>query len=85
MLATSHIVKVTEYGAGRVGLAKRNSNAPEQTAAELLRDLLILQLGLARVPQDKIRKIAGCRMDRVNAILKHVPKSNRKSSREKIK
>jgi hypothetical protein len=44
---------------------------------ELLRNLLIVQLGLAKVPQDKIRKIAGCGINRVNDVLKHIPKSNR--------
>ena len=62
-------------------MAKQNATR-EQTTTDLLRDLLILQLGLAKVPQDKIRKIAGCGMNRVNDILKHIPKSNRKSSRE---
>ncbi len=58
-------------------MAKQNAPTPEQAATELLRDLLILQLGLAKVPQDKIRKIAGCGMTRVNDLLKHIPKSNR--------
>jgi hypothetical protein len=58
-------------------LAKQNALTPEQATPELLRDLLILQLGLAKVPQDKIRKIAGCGMNRVNDLLKHIPKTNR--------
>jgi hypothetical protein len=63
-------------------LAKQNATK-EQMTTELLRDLFILQLGLAKVPQDKIRKIAGCGINRVNDILKHIPKSNRRrSSRE---
>jgi hypothetical protein len=36
---------------------------------ELLRDLLIIQLGLARVPQAKIREIAGCDLNRVNRVV----------------
>ena len=56
-------------------LAKQHASTPEQASTELLRDLLILQLGLAKVPQDKIRKIAGCGMNRVNDLLKHIPKS----------
>jgi hypothetical protein len=68
--------------AGRVALAKQKAAVPKQAATEILRDLLILQLGVARVPQDKIRKIAHCGMNRVNDILKHIPKTTRKSSRE---
>lgn len=46
---------------------------------ELIRTLLIVQLGMAKVPQENIRKIAGCDMNRVNAILKLVmPKSKKK-------
>jgi hypothetical protein len=40
--------------------------------AELLRDMLIVQLGLAGVPQDKIRVIAQCGTDRVTRIVKHL-------------
>lgn len=39
---------------------------------ELLRAMLIVQLGLADVYRTDIRKIAGCDMNRVNAILKPV-------------
>jgi hypothetical protein len=67
-------------GAGRSDIvAKKNSTRPGQEATELRRDLLILQLGLANVPQDRIRKIAGCGMNRVNDMLKYIPKPNRKS------
>jgi hypothetical protein len=44
---------------------------------ELLRNMLIVQLGMANVPQNHIRKIAGCGMNRVNEILKRIPKSSR--------
>lgn len=37
---------------------------------ELIRDLLIAQLGLAGVPQPDIRKIARCDMHRVNRIVR---------------
>jgi hypothetical protein len=55
------------------------NNAPktDQEIAELLRNLLIVQLGLAKVPQNDIRKIVGCSMARVNDILKHLPKVKR--------
>ena len=74
-------MRYPEAGEGKL-LAKQNATTYAHATTELLRDLLILQLGLAKVPQDKIRKIAGCGMNRVNDILKHVPKSNRKSSRD---
>lgn len=63
-------------------MAKQNALTSEQATTELLRDLLILQLGLAKVPQDKIRKIAGCGINRVNDTLKHIPKASRKLARE---
>ena len=37
---------------------------------ELIRDLLIAELGLAGVPQPDIRKIARCDMHRVNRIVR---------------
>lgn len=39
--------------------------------AELLKDLLITELGRAGVPQPEIRKIVGCDMNRVSRIVKH--------------
>lgn len=39
---------------------------------ELLRDLLITQLGIAGVRQDVIREIAVCGANRVSAIVKHI-------------
>ena len=62
-------------------MTKGNAATSEQETTELLRDLLILQLGLAKVPQDKIRKIARCGMNRVNDMLKYIPKPNRGKSR----
>jgi hypothetical protein len=53
----------------------------ENETTELVRDLLILQLGLARVPQDKIRKIARCGINRVNDTLKYIPKGSRGKTR----
>jgi hypothetical protein len=54
----------------------RESKA-EDEIADLLRNLLIVQLGLAKVPQNDIRKIVGCSMGRVSDILKHLPKPSR--------
>ncbi len=47
------------------------ANGGNETA-ELLKDMLIVQLGLAGVPQQKIRIIARCNIGRVNGIMKHL-------------
>lgn len=49
----------------------------EQTAEELLRDLLIVQLGLAGLTQHQIREIVGVDIYRVNRIVKHFKKNNK--------
>lgn len=41
------------------------------TTNELLRDLLIVQLGLAGLTQHQIREIVGVDIHRVNRIMKH--------------
>jgi hypothetical protein len=61
----------------RTNLAKNKLTPPQEEAVELLRNILIVQLGVAKVPQDEIQKIAGCGINRVNDVLKHIPKSNR--------
>lgn len=61
----------------RIHLKKNKQLASEEEAVELLRNILIVQLGIAKVPQNEIRKIAGCSINRVNDLLKHMPKSNR--------
>jgi hypothetical protein len=58
-------------------LAKKKVPTPEEEMVELLRNMLIVQLGIAKVPQNDIRKIAGCGINRINDVLKHIPKSNR--------
>ena len=50
---------------------KMSSNSSKDMA-ELLKDLLITQLGIAQVPQQSIRQIVGCDMNRVNRIVKHL-------------
>jgi len=52
--------------------------------AELLKDLLIAQLGTAGVPQQAIRKIVGCDMNRVSRIYKYVKKARRKHTRNEV-
>ena len=58
-------------------MARKKDAKTDGEIADLLRDLLIVQLGLAKVAQNDIRKILGCSMGRVNDILKHLPKTSR--------
>lgn len=43
-----------------------------EESTELLRTLIIVQLGLAGIPRQNIRSIAGCDMNRVTKILKRI-------------
>lgn len=43
---------------------------------ELLKKILIVQLGLAGVPQTVVRKIVGGDIARVNEVMKHLPKKS---------
>lgn len=56
-------------------MAKASRTQAFNETADLLRDLLIVQLGLAGVPQRKIRTIVGCDMNRVTDIVRHLPKA----------
>jgi hypothetical protein len=47
-------------------------NKSTEAAPDLLRKLIIVQLGLARVPQQQIRKIVGDDINSVNAIVKNL-------------
>ena len=47
------------------------------TTVEVLKDILITQLGIAGVPQQNIRKIVGCDINRVSAIVRHVKTAKR--------
>ena len=49
----------------------------EQTTDDLLRDILIAQLGLAGLTQHQIREIVGVDIHRVNRIVKHFKKINK--------
>jgi predicted XRE-type DNA-binding protein len=51
--------------------------AKEQTTDDLLRDLIIIQLGLANLSQAQIREIVGVDMHRVSRILKHFKKNKK--------
>ncbi len=48
--------------------------------AELLKDLMIVQLGIAGVPQQSIRAILGCSIGRVNRIVRHLKKAGKGES-----
>jgi len=50
------------------------SQKKEQTTEDLLRELLIVQLGLAGLTQHQIREIVGVDIHRVNRIVKHFKK-----------
>jgi hypothetical protein len=52
-------------------MAKSRVNGPNEIA-ELLKDLLITQLGAAGVRQQAIRQVVGCSMTRVNRIVRHL-------------
>ncbi len=43
----------------------------KETTDDLLRDLMIIQLGIAGLTQAQIREIVGVDMHRVNRIVKH--------------
>jgi len=50
----------------------------KRTSEDFLRDILIVQLGLAGITQHKIREIVGCDMKQVNRIVKHFKKLSQK-------
>jgi hypothetical protein len=56
-------------------MAARKEKKQTDPTTELVRDLLIAQLGLAGVAQQEIRKIAGCDMKRVTRIVKPINKA----------
>ena len=47
----------------------------DKSVAELLQDMIIIQLALAGVGQHQIREIAGVDIHRVSRIAKHIKKS----------
>jgi hypothetical protein len=58
-------------------VAKKSVHYDEST--ELIRTMIIVQLGLAGIPQRSIRLIAGCDINRVNKILKHLKSKARRT------
>lgn len=61
-------------------MARRKRTSTDERT-ELIRTLIIVQLGLAGVPQQSIRTIAGCDINRVNKILKQL-NANKKSKKK---
>lgn len=55
-------------------MANEKQRKEQSATNELLRDLLIVQLGLAGLTQLQIREIVGVDMNRVNRIVKHLKK-----------
>jgi hypothetical protein len=53
-------------------MAGKQINGQRDTTAELLKDLLIVELAKADVQQKEIRKIARCDMRRVSRIAKAI-------------
>jgi hypothetical protein len=53
-------------------MAGKQNNSQQDATAELLKDLLIVELAKAGVQQKEIRKIAGCDMHRVSRIAKAI-------------
>lgn len=49
-------------------------------ATDILRDILITQLGIAGVPQKNIQQIVGCDINRINRIVKHIKERQKKGA-----
>lgn len=60
-------------------MAKPPTRGPNELS-ELLKDLLIVQLGIAGVPQLMIRRIVGCDMHRVSRIVRHLKSARKKET-----
>jgi hypothetical protein len=56
-------------------MATKKRNKQSDPTVELLKDLLIAQLGTAGVLPHDIRKIVGCDMNRVTRIVKPIKKA----------
>ena len=59
-------------------MAKRSKRKKKADSTEnLIRNLMIVQMGLAGVGQREIRAVVGGSIDDVNSIVKHLKKSKR--------
>ncbi len=54
---------------------KNNQRGGTGATVEILKDILIVQLAVAGVPQTTIRDLVGCNIVRVNRIAKHLRKN----------
>jgi hypothetical protein len=54
---------------------KKGKPSTDEIQIDLLKNILITQLGLAGVSQQNIRKIVGCDIGRVTAVMRHLKKS----------
>jgi len=61
----------------------KTKEASTDEFTELLRSLIIVQLGLAGVPHQNIRAIVGCDMKRVTKILKLITTKKKSNKRSK--
>jgi hypothetical protein len=61
-------------------MASKKNKSEQDPATELLRDLLIVELAKAKVPQLQIRKIVGCDIHRVSRIAKVLKKAKTQAS-----
>lgn len=59
---------------------RRRGSGGADEVSEILKDLLITQLGMAGVSQQSIRQIVGCDINRVNRIVKHLKTAKRKEA-----
>jgi hypothetical protein len=62
---------------GGAAMAKKKGKpSTDEIQIDLLKNILITQLGLAGVSQQNIRKIVGCDIGRVTAVMRHLKKSD---------
>lgn len=57
---------------------KKRTQKKKNTSDDFLRDILIVQLGLAGLTQHQIRQIVGCDMKQVARIMKYLKKLRQK-------
>lgn len=62
---------------------KGRASATTDETVELLKDLLIVQLGLAGIPQQSIRAIIGCDIVRVNKVVRHLKSKLKETGKKK--
>lgn len=76
-MLTKNFLGLEKAGNKNNNFMAKDNLKKENTTDELLRDLLIVQLGLAGLTQHQIREIVGVDIHRVNCIVKHFKKINK--------